>query len=282
MKTVRHIMSPVVYCMREYASLSEAAEALRSRLISGAPVIDRDGEYVGIISQSDISSTLAKGVTDLTSVMVREIMTSHILKISVDADMKELGQALMIAGVHRLLVVEEGNVVGLVSTSDLIQGVLESGSSGVEPLKRPARQPYMFETELSYMNGVVNLTSSFGNELVLEPPPEFGGSGRHSSPEDLFVASISACLCLTFSRLAEGRGLVLQEYRCRAIGRLEGDGVSLRFTRVDLYPRIKVVGSIARAERLLAQAKLTCLVGRSSDIVVALHPKIESESLQGV
>lgn len=291
MKTVRDIMSPVVYCVRDTAFLIEAAAELRKHTISGAPVVDEDGEYVGVISQSDISAKFAGAIADVStfqsmleddiapdmeSVMVKDVMTTHLLKISIDADLKEVGQALLIAGVHRLLVVDQGTVVGLVTTTDLIHGFIEPEFSSVEQLSKPVRKPYLFETELSFSDNVVQITSSFGNEMQLEPPPEFGGTGKHSSPEDLFVASISSCLCLTFADFAKRRKMEIVEYKCRAIGRLEGDGVSQRFTRVDLYPRVKVKGSRDLAGQLLEQAKLRCLVGRSSDVAVVLHAKVEA------
>lgn len=297
MKTVRDIMSPVVFCLEDTAFLPEASQSLRNHSISGAPVVNSDNEYVGVLSQTDINSKIAslfeddmsaerlldQGVpADLQSVRVRDVMSDQILKVSAEASLEELGQALLVGGVHRLLVADGDEIVGLVSTTDLIHGFLSpEGEPGREPA-RPTPKPYLFETELTLDEGVVRLKSAFGSELALEPPPEFGGVGRHMSPEDLFVASISSCLCLTFNEFAKKARLNILEYKCRAIGRLEGDGVSQRFTRVDLYPRIKVAGSAERTEQVLTQAKLRCLVGRSSDVIAVLHPKIEEHPLQEI
>lgn len=295
MKTVREVMSPVVFCLQESAFLPEAAQSLRDHAISGAPVVDSEGQYVGVLSQTDVNSKIASvfesdmsvdrfldmGIpTDLQSVMVKEIMTRRILKISADSSLEELGNALLVGGVHRLLVADGEEVIGLVTTTDLIHGLLSpEGAADREPA-RPSPKPYLFETELALDAGVVRLKSAFGSELTLEPPPEFGGTGRHMSPEDLFVAALSSCMCLTFQDLAKRARLNILSYKCRAIGRLEGDGVSQRFTRVDLYPKIVVDGSVERTEQVLAQAKLRCLVGRSSDVICVLHPKIEAGSLQ--
>ena len=297
MKTVRDIMSPIVYCLDENTFLPEAAKALRDRGISGAPVINADKQYVGVISQTDINAKFAKCMEDensfkagwvegrvpsLESVMVKDIMTRQVLRISADATIEELGKSLLVGGVHRLLVAEEGEVVGIVSTTDLIHGFLNPRSENESDVRRPGRQPYLFETALSMGEDAVYVKGSFGEELALEPPPEFGGKGQFMSPEDIFVASISSCLCLTFKEFAKRANLEVHEYKCRAIGRLEGDGVSQRFTRVDLYPRIKVSGSVEQTERILTQAKLRCLVGRSSDVIAVLHPKIECVPFQEI
>lgn len=290
MKTVRDIMSPIVYCVQESDFLPEAAHALQKHSVSGVPVVNSKKEYVGLLSLSDINARLAstmvgdypldalseQSTPSMDSVQVRDIMTRDLLKIPADASLQELGQSLIIGGVHRLLVVDEGEIVGLVSTTDLIHGFINPHSSTTPALHRPVRKPYLFETELTLTGSEVRVTSSFGNEIALEPPPEFGGSGNHSSPEDLFIASISSCLSLTFADLAKKANLTVLEYKCRSIGRLEGDGMGLRFTRVDLYPRIVVEGPAEKAEVILSQAKLRCLVSRSSDVIAVVHPKIES------
>lgn len=288
MKTVRDIMSPLVICLQHSAFLTEAAKELTEKGISGAPVVDADGNYVGVLSMTDINSVLARDAQDkdamqkilegdiprsVDSLQVKEIMTPHILRISADATLAELGQTLLIAGVHRLMVADGDEVIGLVSTTDLIHGFLNPGKSPDPGRARHPRTPYLFETELQ-LSGDALVLSGPGEDLELEAPPEFGGSGTRYSPEDLFVASIGSCLCLTFKEFAAKAGESVQKMSCRSIGRLEGDGTGLRFSRVDLYPKITVSGSVDKAEKILQQAKLRCLVGRSADVFVMLHPEI--------
>ncbi len=295
MKTVRDIMSPVLFRLEDYLFLPEAAQSLKEHAISGAPVVNAEGEYVGVLSQTDINARVASSLggeasfrsvieggfpPDIESVRVRDVMTCDVYKISAESTIEELGQALLVAGVHRLLVADNEEIVGLVSTTDLIHGFLQPEGHDAREPRRPVAKPYLFETELTLDGQMVRLKGPYGKEIDIEPPPEFGGTGRFPSPEDLFVGSINACLCLTFRELAERADLTVESYSSRAIGRLEGDGVSQRFTRVDLYPRITVRGRLDRAEYVLNQAKIRCLVGRSSDVIAVLHPKIEALSSQ--
>jgi len=288
MKTVRDIMSPVVICLEHSAFLPEAAQQLREKGISGAPVVNGDGEYVGLLSITDINSVMARDMDDkdsmqkilegdiprdLASLQVKEVMTPHILRISADASLEELGQTLLIAGVHRLMVADHDEIIGLVSTTDLIHGFIHPDRTPHTSAPKRPHTPYLFETEL-HLKGESLVMSGPGSDLELEPPPEFGGSGNRYSPEDLFVASIGSCLCLTFKEFASKAGETVQKMSCRAIGRLEGDGTGLRFSRVDLYPKITASGSVEKIEKLLQQAKLRCLVGRSADVFVMLHPEI--------
>ena len=93
MKTVRDIMNPVVICLEHSAFLPEAAQQLRERGISGAPVINADGDYVGLLSITDINSVMARDMDDkesmqkilegdiprdIASLQVKEVMTPHI------------------------------------------------------------------------------------------------------------------------------------------------------------------------------------------------------------
>lgn len=289
MKTVRDIMSPIVICLAQSDFLPEAAQQLREKGISGAPVIDADGEYVGLLSITDVNSIIARDyddketlqkvlegdlLRDYQSIQVKEVMTPHILKISADATLEELGQTLLIAGVHRLMVADGGEIIGLVSTTDLIHGFISPDQGKARASGRP-HTPYLFETEFT-LKGEKLVLSGAGSDLDLEPPREFGGSGNRYSPEDLFVASIGSCLCLTFKEFADKAGATVYKMSCRAIGRLEGDGTGLRFSRVDLYPKITVSCDPEKAESLLQQAKIRCLVGRSVDVFVMLHPEIQS------
>ena len=170
------------------------------------------------------------------------------------------------------MVSDGDEVIGLVSTTDLIHGFLSPEKPG-EVVRAKPHTPYLFETELR-MDGNVLVMSGPGDDLELEAPPEFGGSGTKFSPEDLFVASIGSCLCLTFKEFAAKAGETVKSMTCRAIGRLEGDGTGLRFSRVDLYPKVTITGSVDKAEKLMQQAKLRCLVGRSADVFVMLHSEI--------
>lgn len=295
MNSVQDIMSPAVISIGADLTLTQAASSLEKHRISGAPVTNNNGDFLGVLSRSDIAFEVARRgrsartfdpdvlegdlPVELEGILVREVMTPHLLRISQHASLEELAHALLIAGVHRLLVVDgEDQVVGLVTTTDLIRSFLsQSPSQGsTQPQEpRPKRRPYLFEIEMEHDGNGVVARSPAGPQLALQPPVEFGGNGKDWTPEDLFVTSTASCLCLTFMEMARGKGLQVESYQARAIGRLEGDGTTLRFRRIDLYPRIRVKGKEDAVLRTLEQAKLRCLVGRSSDVLVALHPKIE-------
>ena len=65
---------------------------------------------------------------------VGEAMTRQPLcTVAPDASVAQAARRLLSAGVHRLLVMEDGELVGLVTTSDIVRAVAEAKLTGVGP-----------------------------------------------------------------------------------------------------------------------------------------------------
>lgn len=56
---------------------------------------------------------------------VDEVMSRRILSIPPDASVRDAAQAMLSSGVHRLLVIEDGRLVGLLSATDVLRAVAE-------------------------------------------------------------------------------------------------------------------------------------------------------------
>lgn len=120
-------------------TIRDAMELLSERHVSGAPVLD-GGKIVGIFSASDILEMLAdlndmnpsltfrhrKGRTSpLEDVTVDEVMTRKVHSLPPDAAVEEAAMLMVEKQIHRVLVVEEDVLVGIVSTSDVAKAVAE-------------------------------------------------------------------------------------------------------------------------------------------------------------
>ena len=55
----------------------------------------------------------------------REVMTTRLVSISPNARLREAAAVMRRAGVHRLLVLEHGELVGLITSSDVLRAVAE-------------------------------------------------------------------------------------------------------------------------------------------------------------
>ena len=64
----------------------------------------------------------------MAEAMVGSAMTTSVVSLSPDAAVREAARTMQRAGVHRILVVDEvGDLVGLVSSSDIVRAVAERG-----------------------------------------------------------------------------------------------------------------------------------------------------------
>lgn len=101
--------------------------------------------------------------------------------------------------------------------------------------------------------------------------PAFRGDPTRWNPEELLVASLSACHQLWYLHLCADAGIVVLTYIDHAEGEMEetpgGEG---RFTRVILRPHVTVApgSDVAKARELHAAAHAQCFIARSVNFPV--------------
>jgi CBS domain-containing protein len=111
------------------APVAEAIVALADGHVSALPVLNDKRQLVGVISTTDILAAEAEsgGGKDLnrvaTHTRVSDIMTRQPRSIAPDADVKLAAQEMLYLDIHRLLVVEDGALVGVISQSDIVRAV---------------------------------------------------------------------------------------------------------------------------------------------------------------
>lgn len=122
-RQVGDIMETQVVTVASDMPLPEAARFMWEREISGAPVIDPAGRPVGVISASDI--VRVKGFGTRRAALVRDVMTHATFSVRRSTTVVELARFLTKANVHRALVIEDDELVGIVSMSDIVRKVAE-------------------------------------------------------------------------------------------------------------------------------------------------------------
>lgn len=129
---VAELMQRNVRTVSDEATVAEAILTLADGHISGLPVVDSTGRMIGVVSSSDV--LVAEAETDdaaarqrlIEGTAVREIMTPRPYTIRPEADVREAAQQMLYAEVHRLFVTEGDEVVGVISTSDIVRAVAKA------------------------------------------------------------------------------------------------------------------------------------------------------------
>ncbi len=109
----RDLMTADVRKVEPSTSVEAAARIMFEESISGLPVVDEHNYLVGVVSEFDV---LAKeGAT------VADIMTRSVVSVGEDTDPEAIARMLIEQHIRRLPVVRDGQVVGIISRSDLIR-----------------------------------------------------------------------------------------------------------------------------------------------------------------
>ncbi|HEX9728517.1 MAG TPA: CBS domain-containing protein [Gemmatimonadales bacterium] len=110
-------------------TVADAVLVMSDAHISALPVVDPAGRIVGVLSTTDILGAAAEcasaaerdGLFEET--LVEDLMTKKPATVSVDVDVKEAAQQMLYLEIHRLFVLERGQLVGVISQSDIVRGV---------------------------------------------------------------------------------------------------------------------------------------------------------------
>jgi len=121
--TVRETMKTNLVVVRADTPLVEAAELLIEHRITGLPVVDVDHRLVGVITEMDLIRMVGEPHRNWTT--VGELMTPNPVTLDAGDPLHEAFDCLMTHSFRRVLVVENGKLVGLVSRTDLLPEILE-------------------------------------------------------------------------------------------------------------------------------------------------------------
>src|SRR5689334_19428391 len=113
--TGKDIMTRDVITVSPTMSVKSLAMTLIKNQISGAPVADRSGKIIGVVSESDIVAKRGKDV--------RSIMSKTVISVGEDTSVEEIAEAMTTHHIKRLPVMNNGRVVGIVSRADIVNAI---------------------------------------------------------------------------------------------------------------------------------------------------------------
>jgi len=150
---VSKIMEKRIITVPMQMTIEELYRVLREQKLTGVPVVDADGKLTGIVSKEDILQSTYRptdyytefdDIYDLFSprfqereeinrkgrmcYRVEEIMTKEVIFVTEKGTVREVCRLMYENGIHRIPVVRDGIVVGIVNARDIFKFIMEDNS----------------------------------------------------------------------------------------------------------------------------------------------------------
>lgn len=174
-------------------TVRDVANILLARRISGVPVLDKAGNLVGLVSESDLLRRAETGTEHQRSSWLRllldreslvatyvkeharkveDIMTRRVITAAPNAPASEIAAKLERNRIKRMPIVENGKVVGIVCRSDLLK--LMAGAEP-QPAATPANDESLRQSILAKINAQDWSMASQVSVFVREAKVELSG-----------------------------------------------------------------------------------------------------------
>jgi CBS domain-containing protein len=129
---VRDHMDRHVVTLQPDTAILDAVGVLLEKRVTGAPVVDKGGRVVGMLTEKDCLRLVAAGVAgDLPRGTVASIMTTNPETIPPDMDVYFAAGLFLTRPFRRFPVVEQGKLVGAITRFDILRVIRANLSSVV-------------------------------------------------------------------------------------------------------------------------------------------------------
>jgi len=163
--TAREVMTAPAKTVGERASLREAAEAMAKKGLKRLPVVDADGELIGIVSRADIlraASDLPPAAAEALPrfsaglfQQARDVMITDVPAVGPDEALPGVVEKIVASPLRRAVVVDAaGKVCGIILDGDLLSRC------------GPARKPGLFQALFGSAKGGAACPSGTAREVM--------------------------------------------------------------------------------------------------------------------
>jgi len=161
---VKDIMSSPVVTLDEHETSNKAAMVMDKNDLGCVIVINKAGNSIGIITERDlVIRVLAKNLKPDT-VKAKEIMTTPLVTIEPDAAITEAARRMNRLDIRRLGVIYKGNLVGIISSKDIL-GVMPELIEIIQEKSRIEDADRTEETEETPVSGYCDRCNVYSESL---------------------------------------------------------------------------------------------------------------------
>ena len=128
-RNIANIMTTEIFTINPESTLSEAAQIMGERHV-GSLIVMKYETPVGIITEGDLLNVVSEGIPlerdwihsspSICTEKVEKVMSSPLVRICVDYRLKDAAKIMIEKRIRRLGVCDSGDLVGIVTTSDMI------------------------------------------------------------------------------------------------------------------------------------------------------------------
>lgn len=164
---VRDLMTTDVVAVAPTTTTRDAARMMFRYRVSGLPVVDADDHVLGIITEGDfLAMELQRTDEGVAPATVGEAMSHSVLSVSPDLEVMEAARCMHSNSVKRVVVVEEGRMVGVLSRFDIVAAFTRPDDLIEDEIREDLIRRVLFvdpETvDVKVTNGVVTFIGTIG------------------------------------------------------------------------------------------------------------------------
>lgn len=112
---IEEIMTSPIVVTQPGVKIANLKDMFSRKKINAVPVLEEDGTISGIISSSDLVAVHNE------SLFVRDVMSRNVHIGLKNNRVKDAAKMMVKHGVHHLVIMDDGNVVGMLSSMDVIK-----------------------------------------------------------------------------------------------------------------------------------------------------------------
>ena len=145
---VRDVMTREVDTVGPDTSAKYAAEVMAQRGYAAVPVVDEEGQLVGIVAEADVLADrlppdprlhLRRDGSDADTpppLLVRGVMTTDVRTVDATADVSDIARLFVDERLRSVPVLEHGRLAGIVSRRDVLRALVRSDAALQEDVLR--------------------------------------------------------------------------------------------------------------------------------------------------
>jgi acetoin utilization protein AcuB len=151
--------------------IDEALKMMRDNKVRRLPVIDKDGQLMGIVSEMDLLYASPSPATSLSvyeihylmaRITVQDVMTKEVISIEEDTPLEEAARIMVDNKIGGLPVVRNGTLVGIITETDLFKIFLELLGAREKGVRLTLRVP----NEKGVLASITSQIAQMGGDII--------------------------------------------------------------------------------------------------------------------